>query len=361
MTSATTPPDGLHDPKTLAKEAQLRYVTDAMPGIRRQRAGRGFVYLDPEGRRIRDPELRRRIDGLAIPPAWTDVWICPVAHGHLQATGRDERGRKQYRYHDRWQEATNRTKFDRMLLFGHTLPKIRQQIRRDMGLPGLSKRRIVATAIELLDQTAMRVGNEEYARENESFGITTLRNHHVQVKGQTVRFRFRGKGGKLLEVGVSDRRLARIIQRCEEIPGQELFQYQDDDGEFRPLESGDVNEYLQEITRQPFTAKDFRTWKASALVAEAIYRRLDDCPSQTEAKRIVSEAIREASRSLGNTLSTCRKYYVHPSLGELFLAGELTPLCDGFKPRPSKRMGSADQILLHVLKRLARPRRKKAA
>jgi DNA topoisomerase-1 len=355
MATASIPPSGLHAPQILAKEAQLRYVSDAIPGIRRKRMGKGFSYLDPEGRRITDPEDRERIEQLAIPPAWTDVWICPLAHGHLQATGRDERGRKQYLYHARWQEATNRTKFDRMLLFGRALPKIRQQIHRDMALKGLSKRRVVATVVELLDQTAMRVGNEEYARENESFGITTLRDHHVDVKGETVRFRFRGKGGKLLEVGVSDRRLARVVRSCEEIPGQELFQYEDAEGAYRVLESNDVNEYLREITQQPFTAKDFRTWRASSLVAEAIYRRLDGCPSKTEAKRIVSQAIREASESLGNTVSTCRKYYVHPSLAELFLAGELSALCNGFKPRSHKWMGEADQILLHVLKRLPRP------
>lgn len=359
MASMSPPPDGLHDPQALAKEAQLRYVTDSIPGFRRRPAGRGFSYFDMAGRRITNPQERKRIEQLAIPPAWTDVWICPWAYGHLQATGRDDRGRKQYLYHTRWHEASNRTKFDRMLLFGRTLPRIRPRIRRDMALPGLPKTRIVATVVELLDQTAMRVGNEEYARDNDSFGITTLRNQHVRVQGQTVRFRFRGKWGKRLEVDVTNRRLARIIQRCEEIPGQELFQYEDE-GEFRVVESNDVNEYLQEITQQPFTAKDFRTWKASALVAEAIHQRLVDCPSKTEARRIVAQALRDASQSLGNTVATCRKYYVHPALSELFLTEGLATLCDGFKPRPQKWMDTADQILMHILKRLPQQRKQAA-
>lgn len=349
----TIPPDNLSSSKDLAKQAGLRYVTDEIPGLTRRRMGRGFVYFDANGKRINDPAVRARINTLAIPPAWTDVWICPAPHGHLQATGQDDCGRKQYLYHPKWRDVANETKFERLLQFGQLLPAIRRRVRQDMMNRRLTKDTVVATVIALLDHTAMRVGNTEYVRENGSFGITTLRDRHVKIRGGNVRFRFRGKGGKLLETGIEDRRIARIVQRCEEIPGQELFQYEDDDGEYRTIESNDVNQYLQQITQLPLTAKDFRTWKASAMVAEAIYRRLDDCPSKTEAKRIVSQAIRDTASALGNTVTTCRKYYVHPSVPNLFLEGGLASLCHGFRPRANKKwLNPADQILLHVLKQL---------
>jgi DNA topoisomerase-1 len=253
------------DPEATAEEAGLRYVSDAMPGIRRRRAGRGFTYAGTDGRRLTDRRVLARIRALAIPPAWTDVWICPIARGHLQATGRDARGRKQYRYHARWREVRDEAKYGRMVAFGQALPRIRRRVEADLALPGLPRERVLAAVVRLLEKTAVRVGNEEYARENRSFGLTTLRNRHAEVGTSRIRFRFRGKGGKETEVELNDRRLARIVARCQELPGQALFTYLDEDGEPRTVDSADVNEYLREISGEEFTAKDFRTWAGTVL------------------------------------------------------------------------------------------------
>jgi DNA topoisomerase-1 len=253
------------DPEATAEEAGLRYVNDAMPGIRRRRAGRGFTYAGTDGRRLTDRRVLARIRALAIPPAWTDVWICPIARGHLQATGRDARGRKQYRYHARWREVRDEAKYGRMVAFGQALPRIRRRVEADLALPGLPRERVLAAVVRLLEKTAVRVGNEEYARENRSFGLTTLRNRHAEVGTSRIRFRFRGKGGKETEVELNDRRLARIVARCQELPGQALFTYLDEDGEPRTVDSADVNEYLREISGEEFTAKDFRTWAGTVL------------------------------------------------------------------------------------------------
>ena len=248
------------DPVASAKAAGLRYVTDTSPGIRRRRSGKGWAYFGPAGKVIQDPEERLRINSLAIPPAWTDVWICPRANGHLQATGRDARGRKQYRYHPDWREVRDETKFTKMIAFAEALPGIRERVEENLKLRGMPREKVLAAVIKLLETTLIRVGNDEYAKQNESYGLTTLHSDHVEVSGSTIQFEFRGKSGVQHSVGVRDRRLARIIERCQELPGEELFTYVDENGETRNVDSGEVNDYLREITGHDFTAKDFRTW-----------------------------------------------------------------------------------------------------
>ncbi len=313
---------GTTNPEESAEEAGLRYVTDAEPGIRRRRAGRGFSYTDPAGRRITDRRLLARLKSLAIPPAWTDVWICPSPRGHLQATGRDARGRKQYRYHPRWHEARDEVKYERMIAFGEALPAIRRRVDRDLGLSGLPRERVLAAVVRLLEKTRVRVGNEEYARENRSFGLTTLRNHHARVGESKIRFRFRGKGGKEHDVDLDDRRLARIVARCQDLPGQALFTYLDDDGEPRSVGSADVNDYLREITGEDFTAKDFRTWSGTVLAAWAL-SELEEFDSEAQAKKNVVRAVEAVAEQLGNTPAISRKSYVHPSVIEAYLDGDV--------------------------------------
>lgn len=310
------------DPEQSAEEAGLRYVTDAQPGIRRRRAGRGWSYTGPDGKRITDPRRRDWINGLAIPPAWTDVWICASRRGHIQATGRDSRGRKQYRYHPRWREVRDEAKYDRMIAFGEALPRIRQCVQRDLELPGLPRERVLAAVVRLLEKTRARVGNEEYARENRSFGLTTLRNRHADVGSSRIRFRFRGKGGKASDVQLSDRKLARIVARCQDLPGQALFTYLDDDGEPHVVDSSDVNDYLREISGEDFTAKDFRTWAGTVLAAWAL-RELTEFDSEAQAKKNVVRAIESVAERLGNTPAVSRKSYVHPSVIDAYLQGDV--------------------------------------
>ena len=248
------------DPVEAARAAGLRYVSDTNPGITRKRAGKGFTYTGPDGEKVRDKETLARIKALAIPPAWTEVWISPDEHGHIQATGRDAKGRKQYRYHARWREVRDETKFNRMVAFGKALPGIRKRVEKHLSLPGLPREKVLATVVRLLETTLIRVGNEEYARENKSFGLTTMRKQHVQVNGTELRFRFRGKSGRTHNVSVVDSRLAAVVKRCQDLPGQDLFEYVDDGGEMQDVDSADVNEYLREISGEDFTAKDFRTW-----------------------------------------------------------------------------------------------------
>ena len=313
---------GSADAEGAAEDAGLRYVTDAEPGIRRRRAGRGFSYTDPDGRRITDRRLLARIKSLAIPPAWTDVWICPSPSGHLQATGRDARGRKQYRYHPRWRHARDEVKYERIIAFGQALPRIRKRVDRDLGLPGLPRERVLAAVVRLLEKTRVRVGNEEYARENRSFGLTTLRNRHAEVGHSRIRFRFRGKGGKEQDVELSDRRLARIVARCQDLPGQALFTYLGEDGEPRTVDSADVNEYLREITGQDFTAKDFRTWSGTVLAAWAL-SELEEFDSEAQAKKNVVRAVEAVAEHLGNTPAISRKSYVHPTVIDAYLDGDV--------------------------------------
>jgi DNA topoisomerase-1 len=309
------------DPVDSARAAGLRYVRDDAPGIRREREGDGFVYTSPDGGRVDDDETLRRIRSLAVPPAWTDVWICAAPRGHLQATGRDARGRKQYRYHPRWRAARDETKYERMLAFGRALPAIRERVEQDLRLPDMPREKVLATVVRLLETTLVRVGNEEYARANHSFGLTTMRYGHATTDGAEVRFHFRGKSGKSHHVGVRDRRVARIIRRLQDMPGQELFQYEADGGELRSVDSSDVNEYLREISGQEFTAKEFRTWAGTVLAALAL-DELEQFDSETQAKRNVVRAIESVAERLGNTPAVCRKCYIHPAVIESYMDGE---------------------------------------
>jgi DNA topoisomerase-1 len=306
------------DPAASAEAARLRYVTDARPGIRRLRAGRHFRYVAPGGRPVRDPDELRRIRSLAVPPAWTDVWISPDPRGHLQATGRDARRRKQYRYHARWRAVRDDSKYDRLLAFGRALPRVRTVVERHLALRGLPREKVLATIVRLLDSTAIRVGNGEYARENKSFGLTTLRSRHAAVSGATVRFQFRGKGGKLQQADVQDRRVARIIRRCQELPGQELFRYVDAGGRTRTIDSADVNAYLRRVTGQDFTAKDFRTWAGTVLATVALGEQ-----DPKHGRRGVRQAIGVVAERLGNTPTICRKSYVHPGVIDAYGNGAL--------------------------------------
>jgi DNA topoisomerase-1 len=308
-----------------AVRAGLRYVTDGFPGIRRQRSGGGWIYFAPNGSRIRDPGKRKRLNALAIPPAWTDVWICPDPDGHIQATARDARGRKQYRYHSSYREARDQSKFRHMIEFSEILPRLRERVERDLSAPDLTRRQILATVIRLLDKTLIRVGNDEYARENQSFGLTTLRRRHVQVKGQMLRFTFRGKSGVEHNVALTDGRLARIIQRCQDLPGTELFQYLDAWGKRQTVSSDDVNAHLREITGRDVTAKDFRTWGGTMHAAMAL-RGMGPAASKREADRNIIRAIDLVSERLGNTRAVCRKYYVHPALLQAYLMGRVVPV-----------------------------------
>ncbi|HSU18210.1 MAG TPA: DNA topoisomerase IB [Acidobacteriaceae bacterium] len=308
------------DPKESAQAAGLRYVTDARPGIRRIRAGRGFRYVDPAGKTIKDLETLRRIRSLVIPPAWVGVWICPTPNGHLQATGRDARGRKQSRYHPKWREVRDETKYERMVLFAQALPVIRARVKEDLAKQGLPREKVLATIVSLMEQTHIRVGNEEYAKENGSYGLTTLRNKHVDVQGSKVTFSFQGKSKVHHTVSLQDRRLARIVKQCSDLPGYELFQYVDEDGAPHSIDSSDVNEYLREITGQHFTAKDFRTWAGTVLACDLL-RELGPFESATQAKKNVVEAIKKVAAKLGNTPAVCRKCYVHPAVLEAYLGG----------------------------------------
>lgn len=308
------------DPVESARAAGLRYVTDQQPGFRRLRHGKSFRYVDAEGKPVRDKETLQRIRSLVIPPAWNDVWICRIANGHLQATGRDAKGRKQSRYHPRWREVRDATKYERMALFAQALPKIRERVKEDLGKPGLPREKVLATIIKLMEETYIRVGNEEYARTNHSYGLTTMRTKHVEVNGGKITFSFQGKSGVHHTVDLQDRRLAKIIQRCVDLPGYELFQYLDHEGNRHSVDSADVNEYLREISGENFTAKDFRTWAGSVLAC-VMLGELGPCETQTEAKKNVVAAIKQVAEKLGNTPSVCRKCYVHPAVLEAYLGG----------------------------------------
>jgi DNA topoisomerase-1 len=288
-----------------ARAAGLRYLCDDAPGIRRVRAGKGFRYLAPDGKPLRDAGTLARIRALAVPPAWRDVWICPRDDGHIQATGRDARGRKQYRYHRRWREVRDETKYGRMLAFAIALPRIRRRVQHDLSAPGLPREKVLATVVRLLESTRIRVGNEEYARQNASFGLTTLRERQVRVRGGTLKFRFRGKSGVRHDIELNDRQLAAIVRHMQDLPGEVLFQYVDETGERRPIESADVNAYLQEAAGEEFTSKDFRTWAGTVLAARAL--------AET---RNVKKAIERVAKLLGNTQAVCRKCYLHPAVLE---------------------------------------------
>jgi len=301
-----------------AEEAGLRYVSDDRPGYTRKAKGEDFDWLDADGEPIRDEQRLLRIKRLAIPPAWTEVWVSPLANGHIQATGRDARGRKQYVYHDRWREVRDENKYDRIISFGKTLPKIRRRIARDLKLAGLPRNKVLATVVQLLERTFIRIGNEEYARENKSFGLTTMKDRHVEVKGAKLRFRFRGKSGREHEVDVTDGRIANIISKLQDLPGQDLFQYVDHEGKVRDITSQDVNEYLREITGEDFSAKDFRTWAGTVLTAIALNAQ-EQFETPKQAKSNINTAIKAVAKILGNTPAICRKCYVHPAVLENYL------------------------------------------
>lgn len=310
------------DPTASAKAARCRYVDDRGPGISRRRVGKGFAYYSADKKRVSDRATLARIRSLVVPPAWENVWICPHEDGHIQATGRDARGRKQYRYHSRFREVRDETKYERILVFADALPAIRAKVDEDLGRPGLAREKVLATIVRLLEITLIRVGNEEYARQNGSFGLTTMRTRHVDVSGSTLTFHFRGKSGKEHEISVRDRRLARVVARCHDLPGQELFQYVDDAGARCTVESSDVNEYLKSVAGADFTAKDFRTWAGTVLAAKALHE-LSAFDSQAAAKRNVVAAVKEVAERLGNTATVCKKCYVHPQIFDAYLDGEL--------------------------------------
>jgi DNA topoisomerase I len=310
------------DPIASAVEAGLRYVDSTGQGFTRRRAGRGFCYIDTQGRLLRDAVHLKRIRSLVIPPAWKQVWICPSANGHLQAVGYDARGRRQYRYHPHYREVRDETKFARMSEFARALPRIRQQVNQDLALSGLPRQKVLASVVRLLETTFIRVGNIEYAKENESFGLTTLRNRHVEIEGWRVRFRFKGKSGLSHEVEIKDRRIARVIRACHDLPGYNLFEYKDDNGAVHTISSGDVNEYIRTITADEYTAKDFRTWAGTVQTAWSL-AAMGAFETATEAKRNIVAAIKDTAKRLGNRPATCRKYYLHPAITESYLEGTL--------------------------------------
>jgi DNA topoisomerase-1 len=334
------------DPGEAADAAQLRYVSDARPGIVRVRHGRAFRYIGTDGEAVADLPTLRRIRSLAIPPAWSDVWICPAAHGHIQAVGRDARGRKQYRYHVRWRAVRDEAKFDRVIQFGRALSAIRERVEKDLGRPGLPREKVLASVVRLLETTLIRVGNAEYARDNGSFGLTTLRTRHVTVEGARLRFEFRGKGGKHHTVDVSDRRLAAVVRRCQDLPGHELFQYLDEDGQRQVIGSTDVNAYLREIAGEEFTAKDFRTWGGTVLAARA----LAEPSEEADTRRRLTAAITEVAARLGNTPTICRKCYIHPDVVAAHADGSLVEAMGG---RQAGELSAAEAAVLRLLERRA--------
>jgi DNA topoisomerase-1 len=335
-----------------AREVGLRYVTDQAPGIRRRRAGRGVVYVGPDGRPVKAQATLARIKALAIPPAWTAVWICALENGHVQATGRDAAGRKQYRYHAAWRAIRSRTKYRELLEFARGLPALRRRVDRDLRRPGLDRERVLAAAVSLLDQGLVRVGNDEYTRRNASYGLTTLRPHHARVQGSTIRLRYRGKSGVQRDVAVDDPRLARVVRRCQELAGHELFQWVDEDGVVRDVGSGDVNDYLREVTGREVTAKHFRTWGGTLIAAIAL-TKLGRARTKRELKQKLCAAIEVAARHLGNRPATCRGFYVHPAVLEGYEDGRLeaamrrTPLRE--RPRALRGLSPEEQRLLGLI------------
>jgi len=343
-----TAPD--KDSNVLTRDGQLRYISGPRPGFRRKRWGTGFRYVNAEGKPASREELKR-IRELAIPPAWEHVWICPHPNGHLQATGRDTKGRKQYIYHPEWHAVRTETKFHRMAEFGRALPRIRRRVARDLRLPGLPREKVVAAVLSLLEQTHIRIGNPEYADENQSFGLSTMRHRHVAVHGQQLQFRFRGKSGKFHRIDFTNQRLARIVKRCQDLPGYDLFQYLDDTGEICTMTSEDVNDYLRAIAGEEFSAKDFRTW-AGSIQAAQILRCHDGDDNEEPTESGLLAAIDEVAAALGNTRTVCRKYYVHPAIMEAYLDGTLKQWFTDPSPRSARNgLSSEEAAVLQRLKR----------
>lgn len=337
-------------PEELAQLARLRYVLDETPGMQRLKNGKGFYYSDSEGRRVRSRSIISRIDSLAIPPAWKDVWICKSANGHLQATGRDDRGRKQYIYHERWSCIANLAKFWRLRHVARFLPSLRKKVTRDLRGRDLTEKRVIAGMLTLLDLTSIRIGSEEYVRQNNSYGLATLRSRHVTVQGRKAVVRFRGKSGLRREAEIKDSRIVRLIKQLKALPGSHLFQYLNDEKKACIIDATMVNSYLDELADAPFTAKDFRTWKASALAAGILFDNLDT-EKPAARKRIVNQAVATVAQELGNTKTVCRKYYIHAGLLEAYLEGSLPELFVRFKPRRRNRLSRDEQILARFLRR----------
>lgn len=364
-----SPPSTQLAPVESARAVGLRYVNDEQPGIRRVKSGTGFRYEDAAGKLVRDEATLKRIRSLVIPPAWTEVWICARDDGHLQATGRDAKGRKQFRYHPLWREVRDATKYDRMIAFGEALPRIRQRVARDLARQGLCREKVLATIVRLIDLTFIRVGNDEYARHNNSYGLTTMKDQHAKVRGERVAFSFRGKSGKYHAITVEDARLARIVKRCQDIPGQELFQWVNGDGKRRDVTSGDVNDYLREVSGSDFTAKDFRTWAGTVLVAEAL-KATEAFQTERQAKKNIKRAIDAVAEKLGNTPAVCRKCYVHPAVLNGYTARRLpchgnltTPLENGTitaRGRPATSLGCDEKEVLEFLRHARREEQQKA-
>lgn len=348
------------DPSKSAAWAGLRYTTDEKPGYTRKGAGKGFFFLDEKGERVTDKNTLERLKGLVIPPAWKDVWICKSPKGHLQVTGRDEKGRKQYIYHPDWQKARSLTKFGRMIEFGEQLPKLRERIQKDINSSKLNRRKVTALVLSLMDNALIRIGNRHYAKSNKSYGLTTLRDKHVKIDGSSIRFSFRGKKGVEHEVELEDKTMARLVKKCRDIPGYDLFQYYDENGERQTLESGDVNEYLREATEEDFTAKDFRTWGGTVRMVECLEGVLEEKPDLTKDKSI-KEAVKEVARGLGNTPSVCSKYYIHPEVVTLFREDKLLKYLKQHDAEESeqKYLSATEEHVLKMLKRVAREKKVK--
>jgi len=359
-----TAPIVAEPPVESAKAAGLRYTSDSRPGIRRTRRGRAFSYVDPDGRVVRAADELARIRGLVIPPAWTDVWICPDPRGHLQATGRDARGRKQYRYHPKWRAVRDETKFDRVVGFAGVLPVIRRKTADHLKRQGLPREKVLATVVQLLEKTLIRVGNDEYARTNRSYGLTTMRDAHVKVKGPLMRFTFRGKSGVEHEIDLNDRRLANIVKQCRDLPGYELFQYEDEDGQRQTVGSEEVNAYLKDITGQDLTSKDFRTWAGTVLAAQLL-REFAAFTSNAQAKRNIIAVVDMVAKKLGNTRAVCRKCYIHPAIFDAYLDGSMMETIAQRAQKVSRavdRLTAGEAAVLGLLKRrLARDARQRKA
>ncbi|HJT19549.1 MAG TPA: hypothetical protein VJ746_03710 [Nitrospira sp.] len=340
----------------VAVRAGLRYVSDCRPGIARRRRGEGFIYVAPDGKPVRDKTVLARIKALAIPPAWRDVWICSDPDGHMQATGRDARGRKQHRYHPQWRTVRDETKFHRMVAFAEALPRIREHVEQDLARPGLPREKILATVVRLLETTLIRIGHEEYARRNGSFGLATLRDRHVRINGSNLRFAFRGKSGVLHAVDLRDRRLARIVGQSRDLPGYELFQYLDESGARRSIDASDVNDYIRQLAGDEFTAKDFRTWAGTVLAAQAL-RDMIPAGSGTQTKRNLARAVATVAARLGNTKTVCRKCYIHPDIVSAYSEGRLDVPARGARPSRHSPFGLSPEetAVLRLLEK--RPRR----
>ncbi|HYT75461.1 MAG TPA: DNA topoisomerase IB [Vicinamibacterales bacterium] len=346
---------GRKDAISSAQEAGLNYTSDRRPGIRRLRHGKAFRYVGADGKPVTSQAQLARIRSLVIPPAWTDVWICPASRGHLQATGRDARGRKQYRYHPKWRDVRDGTKYGRMLAFGRALPAVRRRTDADLGRAGLPKTKVLAAVVKLLEKTFIRVGNDEYARANHSFGLTTMKDGHVKIDGSKVRFIFRGKSGVEHELTLENRRLAKIVKQCRDLPGQDLFQYRDHDGRVIDIGSADVNAYLKAITGQDFTSKDFRTW-AGTVLAAGLLRESEAVDSEARAKKNIVRAIEEVAKQLGNTRAVCRKCYVHPAIINAYLDGSIMKTAARHAGRATRAIGTLTASEAAVLGLLQRRR-----